>query len=317
MPTPFLSGPQDLITTRAATRAGFVELILEKNRRATPFVAQARALRAALSLVASPQDLLTMPDFEPTIVAASGISDKARNHLSLEDRREAVAVLIAQFLEPEGDNWRDELVYRFLLTRGDTLGGEMRNAIGALGQRKLSRALLAVLQLGEHQWHWRHAKLKKWSIGEAENAGVEIDLNGLAWRVNGEPRTLLFNLTPPKFSKNIDLCVVALDASSFASEKQIRAALVQPKMYLAFGELKSGYDPAGADEHWKTAQSALIRVRENYLPLQPATFFVGAAIVEGMAGEIWTQLQHGTLDCAANLNDENQLYGLCRWLVNL
>ena len=30
-----------------------------------------------------------------------------------------------------------------------------------------------------------------------------------------------------------------------------------PKHYLACGELKGGIDPAGADEHWKTAGKAL------------------------------------------------------------
>ena len=166
MSVSFLSGALDLVTTRAATRAGFVELILEKNRRATPFVAQACALRAVLSSMDNPRQLLTTSDIEATVVAAAGISDKARSHLSAEDRREAIATLISQFLEPEGDNWREELIYRFLLTRGDTLGGEMRNAIGGLGQRKLARALLAVLQLGGRPFHWRHAKLKKWSVGE-------------------------------------------------------------------------------------------------------------------------------------------------------
>ena len=315
----FLSGPQNLETTRAATRAGFVELILEKNRRATPFVARAWALRAAVANLNTPRDLLAASEIESALVAAAGVSDKAKAHLAVEDRREAIAVLIAQFLEPEGDKWRDELVYRFLLTRGDTLGGEMRNAIGGLGQRKLSRALLATLQNSERSYHWRHAKLKKWSVGEAENAGIEIDLNGLSWTLNREPRTLLFNLTPPKFSKNIDLCLVNLEVNPDTMEKDFRIALAQPESYLAFGELKSGYDPAGADEHWKTAQSALIRIRENYANLKkrPATFFIGAAIVEGMASEIWSQLQNGTLDCAANLNEEEQLFGLCRWLINL
>lgn len=313
---PFLSSPQDLVTTKAATRAGFVELILEKNRRATPFVAQARALRSALSGLANPRDLLQTTGIETNLTAAAGVSDKAKTHLSPEDRWEAISLLISQFLEPEGEGWRDELVFRFLLTRDDTLGGEMRNAIGGLGQRKLARALLATLQNGERPWHWRHTKLKKWSLGQAQNAGIENDLNGLSWQTGGQPRTLLFNLTPPKFSKNIDLCLTALEITSSTTEKQVRAALSRPETYLAFGELKSGFDPAGADEHWKTAQSALVRIRENYAS-QPATFFIGAAIVEGMAGEIWTQLQAGTLTCAANLNDENQLFGLCRWLINL
>jgi hypothetical protein len=39
-----LQSSDDLVTTYEATRAGFVALALEKNRRATPYVAEARAL---------------------------------------------------------------------------------------------------------------------------------------------------------------------------------------------------------------------------------------------------------------------------------
>jgi len=46
-----LQSSDDLITTYAATRAGFVALALEKNRRATPYVAEARALQAAANRV--------------------------------------------------------------------------------------------------------------------------------------------------------------------------------------------------------------------------------------------------------------------------
>lgn len=38
-----LQSSDDLVTTYEATRAGFVALALEKNRRATPYVAQANA----------------------------------------------------------------------------------------------------------------------------------------------------------------------------------------------------------------------------------------------------------------------------------
>jgi type II restriction enzyme len=39
--------------------------------------------------------------------------------------------------------------------------------------------------------------------------------------------------------------------------------------------LKGGIDPAGADEHWKTAGSALLRIKRAFQAegLAPATFF--------------------------------------------
>ncbi len=315
---PFLSDAAALVTTRAATRAGFVEIVIEKNRRATPHLDDARALRSlVLEKCAAPRDLLNLEEGEKALVVAAGISEKAARHLDAEDKREAVRVLVSEFLEPQGDKWIDELIYRFLLARGDALGGEMRNAIGALGQRKLARALMAQLRLSELEFHWQHAKLKQWSVGQSSDAGIENELNGLFWRNKNEARTLLFNLTPPGFSKNIDLCLVALDPTIFKKATDLRAALKQPEIYLAFGELKSGFDPAGADEHWKTTRSAFERIRQNYASLNPATFFVGAAIVPNMADEIWTQLQTGKLSSAANLTDEMQLAGICRWLVNL
>lgn len=38
-------------------------------------------------------------------------------------------------------------VSRFLLTRGGTLGGSMRNLAGAAGERKLTRAIIATLSI--------------------------------------------------------------------------------------------------------------------------------------------------------------------------
>jgi hypothetical protein len=55
-----LQSSDDLVTTYEATRAGFVALALEKNRRATPYVAEARALQAAANQVRNPADLLNI-----------------------------------------------------------------------------------------------------------------------------------------------------------------------------------------------------------------------------------------------------------------
>jgi hypothetical protein len=83
--------------------------------------------------------------------------------------------------------------------------------------------------------------------------------------------------------------------------------------------LKGGIDPAGADEHWKTARTALDRVREAFSKVgySPHTFFVGAAVEKKMADEIWKQLKDGILSNAANLNEENQVASISRWLCNL
>ncbi|MEH2435556.1 MAG: AvaI/BsoBI family type II restriction endonuclease [Nostoc sp.] len=100
-------------------------------------------------------------------------------------------------------------------------------------------------------------------------------------------------------------------ATPFVAEAR---ALKEAASQAESGELKGGIDPAGADEHWKTAQAALNRIREAFSRVghSPLTFFVGSAIARRMAGEIWNQLENGTLSNAANLNQENQVVSISR-----
>jgi hypothetical protein len=97
-----LTSSEDLVTPYEAVRAGFVALALEKNRRATPFVAQARALKASASRANIPGELVTIEDIQPALLTAAGISDKAAGHLQPQDKMEAIQGLIKNFLEPAG-----------------------------------------------------------------------------------------------------------------------------------------------------------------------------------------------------------------------
>jgi hypothetical protein len=90
-----LRSSADLKTSYEAYRAGFVALALEKNRRATPFVAQARALKSAAAEAKVPSDLLSMVQIRPAVLTAAGVSDKALNYLAEEDKTQAITELIA------------------------------------------------------------------------------------------------------------------------------------------------------------------------------------------------------------------------------
>lgn len=150
----------------------------------------------------------------------------------------------------------------------------------------------------------------------AENdADIEISLRGLSWqKLNGQARTLIYNLTVPLVGKNVDLCLLNCAVGMLAP-----AIYREHALYLALGELKGGIDPAGADEHWKTARTALSRIRQAFsdVGLVPRLFFVGAAIEKQMAGEIWKQLEEHALSNAANLMNADQLTSLIRWLCDL
>jgi hypothetical protein len=310
----YLKSSSDLVTSHEETRAGFVALALEKSKNATPFVAEARALQEAAGSARKPTDLLKIKDIESGMLTASGLSDKAKNHLSLKDKRKAIENLIENFLKPAGAKFVEELVFRFLLTRGDTLGGSMRNIGGAIAQRELVRALIATLRIAGINYKWQHKKSRVWVTGSDEDSDIEYSLRGLHWQRSKINRTLIFNLTVPLVGNNIDLCLFSLDP-----EKLVESKFRDNDSYLSLGELKGGIDPAGADEHWKTARTAIERIRNAFTKVNctPDTFFIGAAIEKKMAEEIWVLLTNNILQNAANLNNDKQMASLTRWLCNL
>lgn len=310
-----LKSSKGLETTYEAVRAGFVALALEKNRRATPLIAQARALKAAAGKAKSPAELMKIAEIQPALLTAAGVSDKAANYLRDSDKREAVSGLIKNFLEPAGvSNFIEELVFRFLLTRGDTLGGSMRNVGGFMAQKKLTRAILACLKLAGKKCHWLRADTKAWAELPDDETDVELSLRGLSWVAAKGPRTLLYNVTVPLVKNNVDLSLFKCSSGEMS-----RKIIHTPSAYIALGELKGGIDPAGADEHWKTARTALNRIHEAFTKqkLKPHTFFIGAAIEIKMAGEIWDMLKQGSLENAANLTDENHIVSITNWICTL
>jgi hypothetical protein len=314
-----LSSSDNLTTTDPGIRGLQAATAQEQKRLFKPLDDQAHILRAWASRAATPADLVHITDIQAALLTAAGVSDKATKYMLQQDKVAAIQGLIDNFLEPAGADWVEELVYRFLLTRGDTLGGAMRNVAGALAQRKLTRAIIAALTIAQIPYHWQHSVLKQWATGTVDNTDVELYLRGLSWTTNGESRTMLYNLGVPLVGKNVDLCLLNCDIQNLQSAKKLKAVINDPVRYIALGELKGGIDPAGSDEHWKTARTALLRIREAFSErgLTPASFFVGAAIVKGMSEEIWTQLADGTLNNAANLTDANQVASLCRWLISL
>ncbi len=148
---------------------------------------------------------------------------------------------------------------------------------------------------------------------------MERRTKGLHWISKGKNRVLIYNLTVPTVKKNVDLCLFDCSPQEIILGQKNNSAHQISNKYIALGELKGGIDPAGADEHWKTANSALERIRKAFLKesCKPKTFFIGAAIEKAMAQEIYQQLKKRTLANSANLTNEKQIVSLCSWLIDL
>ena len=313
----YIHGPEDLITSHEQTRAGFIEAALEKNKKAQPYIEAAKTLKAMASTVSNPMELLNIRDMRPGLLAASGLSDKSLKYFTEEDKIIAIKELIEQFLVPAGEHFADELVYRYLLIKGDSLGGSMRNYVGTVAKIKVTRKILSVLhtmdipysilmkeQKAQNRWR---PMLYAWDYDNAE------DVAAISWKYDNTPKVVFFDTTIPTVSKNIDICLYKGTERDYDGGNIIS----DDRRALMFGELKGGIDPAGADEHWKTGNTALERIRNSFSRYNIKTSFVGAAIEKSMANEIWRQLTNGTMDNAANLTVDTQFTNYCEWIVKL
>ena len=239
-------------------------------------------------------------------------------HLDNEDCTLVIKELIDKFLKPAGPSYIDETICRFLLTKGDAVGGRTRNRIGNLGQKKLVRCILSCMNVRRITYEWvdKNSRAFKWLAKRSDDTGVEETLKALHWTNSNGSRVLGFNMTNEIVKKNIDICLYNADKENYEKGK---IAKNHPERVIMLGELKGGIDPAGADEHWKTANTALDRIRTSYAEkgLQIQTSFVGAAIERAMAVEMYSQLKSGIMTNCANLTNANQLAEYCNWLLDI
>jgi len=265
--------------------------------------------------VSKPEDLLQKVEVRSFLLTASGLSEKALSHLDTNDDEIVLTAFIDKCLKPAGHQFIEEAMYRYLLTKGDAVGGEMRNRIGAMAQDKLVRKFLSLFAVRNINYSYLDKNTKKWISGPNNQAGIESSIGGFRWTLPLKTmRQLTFNETNKMVGKNIDICLY--DFGSF--QKQLKKD--QNDFAIMFGELKGGIDPAGADEHWKTGSTALERIRSAFKTqkqIDIQTCFIGGAIEKAMAEEIFSQLQSGTLSNAANLTNDYQFTELVNWMVNL
>ena len=306
-----------MVTSHEQTRAGFIEAALAKNYKAKPYIEQAKTLKSLASHAATPTELLNIPEIQNCLLAASGLSDKSLKYFTEEDKKEAIKKLISEFLEPAGMTFIDELVYRFLLIKGDSLGGSMRNYVGLIAQMKLIRKVLSLLSLQRIAFmvlFKNNKKKSEWQSLDYELIFDKADeVVAIQWNNKQGNRILFFNATIPLVKNNIDICLYQGNMEDFDNGNIIE----KDNKAILFGELKGGIDPAGADEHWKTGNSALGRIREAFAEYSIKTSFIAAAIEKKMAKEIYAQLQDGTLQNAANITKDDQLTAYCNWMINL
>ncbi len=314
----YVKKASDLVTTHESRRNGFLEYALRKSKESIPYIDKAKALKLILEdKTKKPKDILKLDEIKSSCYEAAGVSVKANNYLSDVDLNDILLEFIKEFLEPAGKHYIDELIYRYLLTLGDALGGRMRNLVGSIANEKLTRNIISQLQVLNLPFKYYHKSSKSWLESKDYSIDQVIDIRSIKWTLkSGKKRQLIYNLTVPIVKKNIDIVVLNCHSEELTGVP-FKKIILAPLNYEILGELKGGIDPAGADEHWKTANTALSRVRDSFkkhninIPL----VFIGAAIEKSMSNEIFSQYSKGEIMNCANLTVDNQFVSLCNWLT--
>ncbi|TXT36333.1 MAG: type II site-specific deoxyribonuclease [Planctomycetota bacterium] len=302
--------PSQLSTRDDAWRGVLCGLEVERRRHWKPLAQRVACLAFATARAKSPRDLLSDCGVSNALRLAAGFTITTALGPDSEARTER---FFDETLCKNAD-WKRVLVKMFREVCEVELNRQMAGASQHLAFQTVSQRVISCLRIEGKRYRWFNSLNHGWQAMPKYDWNVDVSAGGLSWVTNGRPRTLIYRQTVPIVRNNVDLCLFDCGADDLTKEMR-----TNPAAYLALGELKGGIDPAGADEHWKTAGSALVRIKSAFAKhkAKPKIFFVGAAVATKMAAEIWAMLKKGDLDNAANLTDDNQLAAVTSWLCSL
>ena len=79
------------------------------------------------------------------MLTASGLSEKSLAYLTDDDKNNIVQEFVEKILKPAKEFYKEEIIYRYLLIKGDSIGGLIRNKIGSFGKDQLIRSIISYL----------------------------------------------------------------------------------------------------------------------------------------------------------------------------
>ena len=193
----------ELATSKIETCKGFVEQAALKSKRAARHVEAANAFWSELKKITNIKDLIHAKHLRDELIAVAGVSTKAKKYLKDGDIDAILAGIVAGIPPDQASSFHQDIFLRYMLTKGASFDGEMRNVIGASAQRKVARLLCGKFKQNEVEAQIYLAKRKKpvtidQALKNMEDEKTKVSC--IIW----DKRVLLFDKKPRIINKSVD-----------------------------------------------------------------------------------------------------------------
>jgi len=203
---------------------------------------------------------------------------------------------------------------------GDALGGVSRNEVGRVAMMRILNPLVECLHARGLLASVLYSLKGQITLDDEDDSGAQqrtqlevnkqTDIQGLLQKFETH-RVLYHEICTSNGSKlilNAQLKWQDSRGEGFKIGPDLCSQVGENDMFWA-SELKGGADPAGSDEHWKTATQALHRILEAAQATgrpKPRLSFIATILVERVARDAQAWIDRGDLRSVYNLT---QMYG--------
>ena len=142
---PYINDAEDLVTAKEETTKGFIKQAQDKIDLATPYIDSAIEFQKKLATISNIKECLGDESLHKMLLGVVGMSDKALKHISHDQEVNILNETLKSIQKKAGDNWSKELVLRYLLTKGDSLGGSLRNLTGTNAKNSFASSITKAL----------------------------------------------------------------------------------------------------------------------------------------------------------------------------
>jgi len=211
---------------------------------------------------------------------------------------------------------------------GDSLGGTSRNEVGRTAMMRLLNPLVRFLNERDLLHSVNFSYKGTLDENELEDAGTRRQEVVFSSDTDVERLLNSFERFRVKYHE-----LILRNGSRLLVDRQLNwqdttgnvhkigpdlHSTAQTQDFVWAAEVKGGADPAGSDEHWKTATQALNRILDASQTTgrpKPALAFVATILVERVAREAQKWVDEGKLTKVYNLtrmlNDQNEMEHFC------